>query len=493
MAEKQPADNADLESAQPSTANTDSDTPKNLDPNLIAWTPSDPEHPRNWPRPTKWKTTLTVSLFVFISPISSAMIAPALEDLGRSLDMKGNVEVYLSLAIFVLAYAVGPIFFGPASELYGRVRILQITNLWYLVWNLACGFANTKAELFVFRFLAGIGGSAPLAVGGGAVSDMWKPEERGKAMSTYTMGPMLGPVIGPIAGAFIAQYSTWRWVFYSTSIAAAVVQALGFAWLRESHPPTILRRRRDRLARETGNRDLYTGEKEETLGRTLLRAVQRPVRMFATQPIVACIAVYMAYLFGTLYLMFATFPDIWTKVYGQSKGVGGLNYLSIAIGCFVGIFLQLKMVDRVYGALKSRNNGVGRPEFRMPSLAVGSVVLTVGLFWYGWSIGRAHWIMPDIGALLCSVGVICCLQGMQMYIVDCYQTYAASAMAACAVLRSLAGFGFPLFAPYLYEGLGYGWGTSILAFVSIAIGWVAPVIFWVWGPRLRALSKFASG
>ncbi|KAK9437857.1 Major facilitator superfamily domain, general substrate transporter [Metarhizium brunneum] len=493
MAEKQPADNADLESAQPSTANTDSDTPKNLDPNLIAWTPSDPEHPRNWPRPTKWKTTLTVSLFVFISPISSAMIAPALEDLGRSLDMKGNVEVYLSLAIFILAYAVGPIFFGPASELYGRVRILQITNLWYLVWNLACGFANTKAELFVFRFLAGIGGSAPLAVGGGAVSDMWKPEERGKAMSTYTMGPMLGPVIGPIAGAFIAQYSTWRWVFYSTSIAAAVVQALGFVWLRESHPPTILRRRRDRLAREMGNRDLYTGEKEETLGRTLLRAVQRPVRMFATQPIVACIAVYMAYLFGTLYLMFATFPDIWTKVYGQSKGVGGLNYLSIAIGCFVGIFLQLKMVDRVYGALKSRNGGVGRPEFRMPSLAIGSVVLTVGLFWYGWSIGRAHWIMPDIGALLCSVGVICCLQGMQMYIVDCYQTYAASAMAACAVLRSLAGFGFPLFAPYMYEELGYGWGTSILAFISIAIGWVAPVIFWVWGPRLRAMSKFASG
>ncbi|KFG82726.1 putative MFS transporter [Metarhizium anisopliae] len=493
MAEKQPADNADVESAQPSTANTDSDTPKNLDPNLIAWTPSDPEHPRNWPRPTKWKTTLTVSLFVFISPISSAMIAPALEDLGRSLDMKGNVEVYLSLAIFILAYAVGPIFFGPASELYGRVRILQITNLWYLVWNLACGFANTKAELFIFRFLAGIGGSAPLAVGGGAVSDMWKPEERGKAMSTYTMGPMLGPVIGPIAGAFIAQYSTWRWVFYSTSIAAAVVQVLGFVWLRESHPPTILRRRRDRLARETGNRDLYTGEKEETLGRTLLRAVQRPVRMFATQPIVACIAVYMAYLFGTLYLMFATFPDIWTKVYGQSKGVGGLNYLSLAIGCFAGIFLQLKMVDRVYGALKSRNGGVGRPEFRMPSLAIGSVVLTVGLFWYGWSIGRAHWIMPDIGALLCSVGVICCLQGMQMYIVDCYQTYAASAMAACAVLRSLAGFGFPLFAPYLYEELGYGWGTSILAFVSIAIGWVAPVIFWVWGPRLRALSKFASG
>lgn len=324
-------------------------------------------------------------------------------------------------------------------------------------------------------------------------SDMWSPEERGKAMGMYTMGPMLGPVIGPIAGGYIAQYSTWRWVFYSTSIAAAVVQAIGFVWLKESHPPTILRQRRNRLAKETGNDELYTGEKKESLCRTLLHAMQRPVRMFATQPIVACIAIYMAYLFGTLYLMFATFPDIWTKVYGESQGTGGLNYLSIAIGCFIGIFLQLKMVDRIYRNLKAKNNNVGRPEFRMPSLAFGSVTLTIGLFWYGWSIGRTHWIMPNIGALICSVGVICCLQGMQMYIVDCYQTYAASAMAACAILRSFAGFGFPLFAPYMYESLGYGWGTSILAFVSIAIGWVAPAIFWFWGPKLRAMSKFASG
>ncbi|KHN97618.1 Major facilitator superfamily domain, general substrate transporter [Metarhizium album ARSEF 1941] len=438
MEDKQRAENNDIESAQPSAATTDTDSPKDGDANLVAWAPSDPEHPRNWPRPTKWKTTLTVSLFVFVSPISSAMIAPALEDLGRSLDMKGSVEVYLSMSIFILAYAVGPIVFGPASELYGRVAILHATNLWYLVWNLACGFANTKAELFVFRFLAGIGGSAPLAVGGGAVSDMWSPEERGKAMSTYTMAPMLGPVVGPIAGAFIAQYSTWRWVFYSTSAAAAVVQAVGL-------------------------------------------------------PIVACIAVYMAYLFGTLYLMFATFPDVWTGVYGQPRGVAGLNYLSIAVGCIAGVLLQLGMVDRVYGRLKRRNGGVGRPEFRLPSLAVGSVLLTVGLFWYAWSIGRAHWIVPDLGALLCGAGVICCLQGMQMYIVDCYQVYAASAMAACAVLRSLAGFAFPLFASYMYEELGYGWGTSLLAFVSIGIGWVAPVVFWVWGPKLRAMSKFAAG
>ncbi|CAI7654373.1 unnamed protein product [Penicillium bialowiezense] len=475
-------------SAEPSLDDADKD------PNLITWDgPKDPENPKNWPKGLRWKNTWTISLFVFISPVSSSMVAPAMNDLAKSLGMRTEIEIYLSLSIFILAYAIGPIFFGPASELYGRVRLLQISNVWYLAWNLGCGFATTKGQLFAFRFLAGIGGSAPLAIGGGAISDMWTAEERGKAMGVYTLGPLLGPVVGPIAGGFIAEYSTWRWVFWSTSAAAVAVQVVGFFWLKECHPGTLLRKRRDHLAKETGNENLHTGEKVETLGYKLLHAFERPVKMFATQPIVFCMAIYMAYLFGITYLMFATFPNIWTVVYHESPGIGGLNYLSIAIGSFIGLFFNLKLVDRIYKGLKARNNDIGKPEFRMPSLAVGSVISTIGLFWYGWSIGNAHWIMPNIGALIFSMGIISCLQGMQTYIVDSYQTYAASAMAACAVLRSLCGFGFPLFAPYMYNSLGYGWGTSVLAFITMAIGWGAPFAFWHFGPRLRAMSRYASG
>jgi MFS family permease len=481
----------DIEAANPATPVTNNEAKQ--DPNLITWSgPNDPENPKNWLNSVKWKNTIAVALFVFISPVSSAMIAPALQDLGSSLNMHSDFEIYLSLAIFILAYAVGPIFFGPASELYGRVLILQITNVWYFGWNLGCGFATNKAQFFAFRFLAGIGGSAPVAIGGGAMSDMWIAEERGKAMGLYTLGPILGPVIGPIAGGFIAQYSTWRWVFWSTSIAAVGIQAVGLVWLKESHPGTLLRRRCNQAVKDTGNEKLHTAEKVESLGNKLIHAFSRPLRMFFTQPIVACIAIYMAYIFGTTYLMFATFPDIWTKVYNEEPGIGGLNYLSIAIGSFVGLFFNIKVVDRVYKGLKTRNNDMGKPEFRIPSLAIGSVISTIGLFWYGWSIGRTHWIMPNIGALIFIAGTVACLQGMQMYIVDSYQTYAASAIAACAILRSLGGFAFPLFAPYMYKALGYGWGTSVLAFISIAIGWTAPFMFWRFGPRLRAMSRYAA-
>jgi hypothetical protein len=101
--------------------------------------------------------------------------------------------------------------------------------------------------------------------------------------------------------------------------------------------------------------------------------------------------------------------------------------------------------------------------------------------------------MPNIGAAIFGAGCIICFQCMQTYIVDSYTRYAASGVAATVVLRSFAGFGFPLFAPYLYSSLGYGWGNSLLGFLGIAIGIPAPFLFWFYGEKLRAKSQFAAG
>jgi MFS family permease len=77
-----------------------------------------------------------------------------------------HYQAQLTLSIFVLAYAIGPLFLGPLSEIYGRVIVLQLSNLFYLAWNLGCGFAQTSGQLMAFRFFSGLGGSAPLAIGG---------------------------------------------------------------------------------------------------------------------------------------------------------------------------------------------------------------------------------------------------------------------------------------------------------------------------------------
>ena len=81
----------------------------------------------------------------------------------------------------------------------------------------------------------------------------------------------------------------------------------------------------------------------------------------------------------------------------------------------------------------------------------------------------------------------------QTYLIDVYTRYAASASAASAFLRSLAAFSFPLFVPYLFRDLGYGWGASVLGLVAVVLGIPAPFVFWKYGQRLRKKSTFASG
>ena len=124
------------------------------------------------------------------------MIAPSLPLIAARFNISSDVESQLTLSVFILAYAVGPVFLGPLSEMYGRVPVLQLANLVYLAFNTGCGFAQNKGQMLAFRFLAGLGGSAPMAVGGGVVTDLFDAHQRGKAVSIYTLAPLLGPAVG---------------------------------------------------------------------------------------------------------------------------------------------------------------------------------------------------------------------------------------------------------------------------------------------------------
>jgi hypothetical protein len=202
----------------------------------------------------------------------------------------------------------------------------------------------------------------------------------------------------------------------------------------------------------------------------------------------------MAYLYGLMYLVLSTFPGLWENEYHESVGIGGLNYISLGVGFFLGTQICAPCQDKIYRALKARNNGVGKPEFRVPLMIPGAFLVPIGLFWYGWtSQAHTHWILPNIGAAIFAAGVIIGFQCIQTYIVDSYTRYAASAIGAATVLRSLAGFGFPLFAPYMYAKLHYGWGNSLLAFIAIGLGWPAPILLWKFGETLRKKSTFAAG
>ncbi|MCJ1312107.1 hypothetical protein MMC25_005781 [Agyrium rufum] len=493
-----PADAQDPEKANPAAEKKEAAIAEAArSPDVVSWEgPDDPEDPKNWKRSRKWAATVVVSSFTFISPVSSSLIAPATEAIAKDFGITNAVETQLVLSVFVLAYALGPLLLGPMSEIYGRVIVLQLANLFYLIFNLAAGFAHNKGEMIAFRFLSGLGGSAPLAIGGGVLSDCWRAEERGAALAIYSLAPLLGPAIGPVAGGFIAERTTWRWGFWSTSIADFIIQVSGFFFLQETYAPLLLQRKKDKLIKQTGNTKLHTPfeHPDRTLGKTLRIAFVRPFRLLGTQVIVQVLAVYMAFIYGLIYLVLATFPQLWTVRYGENVGVGSLNYISLGLGFFLGAQTAARLNDKIYKRMKKSNNGVGKPEFRVPLMIPGSILVPVGLFIYGWSAQyTVQWVVPNIGAVIFSAGIIIGFQCIQVYLVDAYTRYAASAIAAATVLRSLAGFGFPLFAPYLYQALDYGWGNSLLGFLALGLGLPGPFLLWRYGEMLRSKSTFAAG
>ena len=327
------------------------------------------------------------------------MVAPALKDIAAEFDITSAVVENLLLSVFVLGYAFGPLLFGPLSEIYGRVHILQLANLMYLVFNLAAGASRNTGEMVAFRFLAGFGGAAPLALGNGVLADCWSPEERAMSVAIYTLAPLLGPAIGPVMGGFITQHTSWRWAFWATSIADGGIQLLGVLLLRESWAPKILHQKMKKLQKDTGNQELHTEHDETDVLRHLKTSVIRPLILLGTQPIVQVLALYMAYLFGIMYLVLTSFPTLWGTYYGETTEIGGLNYIALGIGLTLGTQVTARTNSIIYRKLKEKNHvDVGSPEYRIPMMFIGALLPPIGLLWYGWSAqARVHWIMPELG------------------------------------------------------------------------------------------------
>ncbi|KAF8994689.1 MFS polyamine transporter [Cyathus striatus] len=473
------------------------------DPNVIIvdWDgPNDPLNPKNWSYKKKWAATLVVSSFTFISPVSSSMIAPASAQLASDFGITSHTITAMTVSVFVLGYAVGPLILGPLSEIYGRSRVLQMANLFYLAWNTGCGFAQNKSQLIAFRFLSGLGGSAPLSIGGGVLGDTWHPEQRGKAIAIYSLAPLLGPVLGPVCGGWISERSTWRWVFWSTSIVDVLVQISGFFYLRETFAPVLLEQKAKKIRAgldvESGPvkevKTIYDTTADRHWKAIFAKAMTRPFLIFANEPIIQLLGIYMAFLYGVFYLFLTTIPTIFSEIYHENPGIAGLHYIALGLGLSAASQINARFMDRIYMYFKNKNEGVGEPEFRLPSMLPGTVLLPIGLFMAGWGAQEhVHWIVTDIGSAIVSGGMILTFQSIQTYVVDSFTLHAASALAAVSCLRSLAGFGFPLFAPAMYKALGYGKGNSILAAISIALGCPAPFLLWKYGRRIRMSSRYA--
>ncbi|KIM93298.1 hypothetical protein OIDMADRAFT_173323 [Oidiodendron maius Zn] len=463
------------------------------DLNLIEWNgPDDPENPMNWSLRKKVLLTSTLAMMTFCVTFASSVFSNATVPVSKEYGVSTEVTT-LGTSFFVLGFAVGPLVWGPGSEVLGRKRPLFFGYMAFAIFQIPVAVAQNLETIMVCRFLAGCFGCAPLAIIGGAFVDFWNPVDRGVAMCVFSAATFIGPVVGPIMGGFITQsHLGWRWTAWITLIMAALFGAIGIFIVPETSHSRILQIRAQKIRLETKNWAVHAKADESPLDiHTLVsKYLLRPFTMLVQEPILLLISIYLAYIYGILYLFFEAYPISFQIERGWNQGVGALPFLGIMIGVLLGS-ITITYITKTRFARKLKKHGKVIPEERLIPMIAGAIILPVGLFWFAWtSSPHITWVPQAIAGVFIGWGILMIfIQGLN-YLIDVYMWHANSAIAANTFLRSLAGAGFPMFATAMYDKLGVNWATSLLGFLSIVMI-PAPVLFFIYGERIRKMSKFS--
>ncbi|KAK8118310.1 bicyclomycin resistance protein [Apiospora kogelbergensis] len=448
-------DDSELEKGgQPSPTSPPSERKENNNAYFVRFEDGDPGNPKNWNKYYKAFITVQLGLLAMTGSMAASIVAPAEPIVALELGISREVAV-LMVALFILGYAFGPVLWAPLSEVYGR-RLSMLPAVFVMIcFSIGTGFSRSPAAIFTTRFFGGVFGSAPISNVSAALGDIYMPRTRGVAMAlakSYAVCVMGGPTLAPVVGS-----------------ALTIHPHLGWRYARYWHP--------------------HESEKID-LGNVFDKYLSRPILMFFTEPMVLCISLYASFIYGLLFLTLEVFPIVFREQRGFGPVVSTLPFLGLFVGVLTAMLINIANQPLYIRALE-RNEGRAVPEARLPPLILGQVLITTGLFWFGWTAAPAHhWALPVVAAGFIGAGFNIAFQQCLNFLVDTYGPFAASATSANTILRSFLACGLPLAARPMFLNLGVGPASSVLGAIS-CLAFPVPFLLMKYGPHLRKISRFA--
>ncbi|GLB41314.1 putative major facilitator superfamily protein [Lyophyllum shimeji] len=447
------------------------------------------EDPREWSFGKKWYVTGTTSFLCLAVALGSSIVTGDMEGPVATFHTQQEI-VNLTVTCFVIGFGVGPLLFAPFSEVVGRKPIYMFSMFLYFIFTLPCALSKNVATLVVCRQIAGLAASAPMTNVGGTISDVWAVENRGIPMAIFSGTLFMGPCVGPLVGGWIGQRAGWRWIYWVLFIFLGVCCVLT-AFIPETLAPVILRRKAERLRKETGDSSYNTIAEMERLplSTSLKIALTRPLKMMFTEPIILFMSFYLSFLYSLLYLLFFAFPIAFLEVRGWGLGITGVTFISIMLGIALAIGLMPQQ-EKVYARVTADGSF---PEARLYPMMIGAFLLPSALFIFAFTgaYKHVHWIGVCASGFVFGVAMIIIYISANTYIVDSFSSYAASALAAKTLMRSLVGATVPLFVTQMFHGMGFQYAGLLLALVGCAIGPI-PFVFYRYGGQIRTRSNMAT-
>ncbi|KAL8700850.1 MAG: hypothetical protein Q9201_005220 [Fulgogasparrea decipioides] len=463
---------------------------------LVDWyTTDDPANPQNWSNAKRAFVALQICLYTFAVYSGSAIYTSSVPQVMSVFNV-GHTASSLPLALYVLAYGIGPLFFSPLSEIpiVGRNPVYMSTFALFVILSIPTALTKSFAGLLVLRFLQGFLGSPCLATGGASMQDMYSLLKLPYALTFWVSAAYCGPALGPLLSGFAVPVKGWRWSLWEIVWISGPILIIMLLFTPETSTPNILLRRAARLRKLTDSQRLQShseiAQKDLKPSAVAIDALIKPLEITIKDPAVAFVNIYASIVYGIYYSFFEVFPLVYGPMYGFNIGETGLVFVCVSVACIIGVvtymvYLYLYLVPDIQA------HGLRAQEHRLVPALACVFGPPIGLFVFAWTANPSiHWIVSVLGITIYAATVFVVFQCIFVYVPMSYPQYGASLFASNDFFRSSLACGSILFARPLFINLGVGKGVSLLGGLS-CLGVIGMWVLWAFGAKLRARSKFA--
>jgi len=193
---------------------------------------------------TPWATVILLGSLTAFAAMSIDMYLPSLPSIGKTFHTSTGAA-QATLASFFIGLAVGQVFYGPASDRWGRRWPLFFGVAVYVAASAACALAPSLEALIAARFLQALGGCAGPVIARAVVRDRFGHRQSARILSQLMLVMGLAPILAPIAGGALLSLGGWRVIFWILAAFGAVVGVWMFFALAETRSAATAAQARD--------------------------------------------------------------------------------------------------------------------------------------------------------------------------------------------------------------------------------------------------------
>ncbi|KAK4500115.1 hypothetical protein PRZ48_008301 [Zasmidium cellare] len=441
--------------------------------------------------PQKRWIVFAAAMASFFSPLSSSIYFPSIATIANDLGVD-TTQINLTVTLYLVMQGVSSLLVAPFSDNLGRRPAYIISFIIFMGANLGLGLQNSFVALLLLRMLQSLGASGTISLAQGVTGDVVTSAERGSYIAIVSIPQVAAPVVAPILGGLLGQYLGWHSVFWFLLIASGVLAVTLVVFLPETcrrvvgdgslPKPLINMSVWDAIkrVRTKGNH-----EQRSTIplhSQYRLRDINPLLPLKAFLDVESVIVLLgSALMLALVYAQGTVFSDIFGRLYGFNTLQVSLMFIPLGVGAIVSSYTTGKLIDwnyrrhaRNHNMPLTRNRQYDLSNFNIErprlEIALPLMLLTViSTIAFGWVTNqKVNLAGPIIVLFISGYGWSAAFQTLNVLMIDVYPAKPATITAAGNLARSEIGAAASAAIAPMIQAMGEGWAFTVLAFIFLA-------------------------